>query len=94
MGKFTAAVERAKIDIVPKTVVNMGGGQEKSSSVNAFELLIGLLTSEKLGVRLNEANPGDREKAQAFRDAIMKSIGEQPKTAAEIAEEFWPEVIA
>ncbi len=49
MTKFTAAIEKAKIDIVPKTVMNMGGKDGQGSSVNALEMLIDLLISEKLG---------------------------------------------
>lgn len=73
MTKFTAAVEKAKIDIVPKTVVNMGGG-EQGSSVNAFEMLMSLLVSEKLGVKFDQGNKVESDRVKEIKDSIMKSM--------------------
>jgi len=74
MTKFTAAIEKAKIDIVPKTVVSMGGGTEHGSSVNAFEMLLSLLVSEKLGVKFDQGDKVESERVKEIRDSIMKSI--------------------
>lgn len=85
MTKFTAAIESAKIDIVPKTVVNMGGGQGQGqgSSVNAFEMLLGLLISEKLGVKFSEANKTDEDpRVKSIKESIMKSIDQSAKEQA------------
>ena len=78
MTKFTAAIEKSQIDIVPKTVVNMGG-QEQGSSVNAFEMLINLLISEKLGVKLNSSNKEENAQVQGIKDSIMKAIEQSTK---------------
>ena len=85
MSKFTTAIEKAQIDIVPKTVVNMGG-QEQGSSVNAFEMLLGLLVSEKLGVKFNSENKPENARVQSIKESIMKSI-EQSAKAEETGDE-------
>ena len=79
MSKFTTAIEKAQIDIVPKTVVNMGG-QEQGSSVNAFEMLLGLLVSEKLGVKFNSENKQENARVQSIKESIMKTIEQGAKT--------------
>ncbi len=73
MTKFTAAIEKSQIDIVPKTVVNMGG-QEQGSSVNAFEMLLGLLISEKLGVKFSEDVKVEDARVQSIKELILNSI--------------------
>lgn len=81
MTKFTSAIEKSQIDIVPKTVVNMGG-QEQGSSVNAFEMLLGLLISEKLGVKFNGEAREQDARVQSIKDSIMQSLS-QPAKAEE-----------
>jgi len=85
MTKFTAAIEKAQIDIVPKTVVSMGG-QEQGSSVNAFEMLLSLLVSEKLGVKFSgdakEADP----RVQSIKESIMQSIAQPSKVEEPVIE--------
>lgn len=84
MTKFTSAIEKSKVEIVPKTVVGMGGSG--SSAANAFEMLLGLLISEKLGIKLNEGQDGmENEKVKSIRDNIMKSITESSSESAEQA---------
>lgn len=60
MNSFADAIKEAKIDIVPKTVINSGSNTDGSSS-NAFQSLIMLLLSEKLStlqkLDSNEASP-------------------------------------
>lgn len=85
MGKFTSAIEKSKINIVPNTVVSMGG-EGSSSSANAFEMLLGLLVSEKLGVKFNTASPKEEsDKVKAIKDSIMNFINtavQNPETVA------------
>jgi uncharacterized membrane protein YqiK len=82
MTKFTDAVEKSGIDIVPKTVVSMGG--EGSSASNAFEMLLSLLISEKLGVKLTTGDKKiDSEKIRNIKDTILKSIDESTKNAGD-----------
>jgi uncharacterized membrane protein YqiK len=100
MNKFTAAITAAKIDIVPKTVVNMGSSDgRQSSAVNAFEMLMGLLINEKLGVKLDGQNAGvENEKVKSIKESIFKSIedsdkkdkDDQKKVVAETIEQAAP----
>lgn len=48
MSSFANAIKEGKVDIVPKTLVNAGGNSD-GAGTNAFESLIMLLLSEKLG---------------------------------------------
>lgn len=77
MNKFTAAIQTSKIDIVPKTVVNMGGNDGKGSAVNVFEMLLGLLVSEKLGVNFQENEKQESENVRKIKEAIFKSLQEE-----------------
>lgn len=84
MSKFTQAVEKAKIDIVPKTVISMGSGENGGSAANAFEMLLGLLVGEKLGVKVSDVvNKEDNEKIKAIKESILKSMEEDSKKLAE-----------
>lgn len=72
MGKFTQALEKTGIDIVPETVVSMG---EKSSSVsfNAFEMLLTLLLTKELGVEF-KAKETEDENIKRIKQEILNSI--------------------
>jgi uncharacterized membrane protein YqiK len=80
MNKFTAAIQEAKIDLVPKTVVNMGGGPGQSSTANAFELLIGLLVNEKLGVNLKGEDKPDNPMVRKIKETLLKAMEDGNKT--------------
>ncbi|MDO8685484.1 MAG: SPFH domain-containing protein [Clostridiales bacterium] len=80
MNKFTSAIEKSKIEIVPKTVISMGAGQGQGSSVNAFEMLLGLLISEKLGVKFNEGSKEEEDvRVKSIKESIMKAIDQGAK---------------
>ena len=79
MNRFTSAIEKTGIDIVPKTVISMGGDGHQSN-INAFDMLLTLLISEKLGVSLQNADGGvSDEKVSRIKENIMKSINEENK---------------
>ncbi len=80
MSKFTAAIQQAQIPIVPETVVNMGGA-EQGSNVNAFEMLMGLLVSEKLGVKFGETGKEEDERIKSIKDSILKTLEQSANTA-------------
>lgn len=77
MNKFTNAIQTSQIDIVPKTVVTMGNGDGSNSTANVFEMLLGLLVSEKLGIKLDAGvSKGESEKVKKIKEAIFKSMEE------------------
>jgi len=50
MSRFAEAIERARVDIVPKIVMGGGGGGDGASGgTNVLQALLGVLLSEKLG---------------------------------------------
>ena len=74
MAKFTAAIEKSQIDIVPKTLFTMGGKDGQGSAGNAFETLLNLLISEKLGVKFNEETGEVDERVKSIKESIMGTI--------------------
>ena len=78
MGKLATAIETAKIPIVPSTYVQMGGGGDgegDGGGANAFNLLMTLLSTEKLQATSAPA-PADPDQAESVR-AIKAAIREQ-----------------
>lgn len=86
MNKFTTAIEKSKVEIVPRTVISMGGGQGQGSSVNAFEMLLGLLISEKLGVKFDEGSKEENARVKSIKDSIMETIEQVSKVDAEVVD--------
>ncbi len=71
MDRFSEAVEKAKIDIVPKMVM---GGENGAGGRSAFEALLAVMLSEKLDVDLNPKRaPSNR--AKQVKEEIFKGIG-------------------
>ena len=58
IDKLTDAIKNSRVDLVPKTVVNMGGGTEQSGGSGSvvLETLLKLITLGKLGVSLPESD--------------------------------------
>lgn len=85
MNKFTTAIEKTGVDLVPKTVINMGGGDGKTA--NAFELLMSLIISDKLGLDLtkieSEDNKANNEAIDDIRSSIIESIKKKKETEIE-----------
>ena len=75
MSKFTAALEKSKIDLVPKTVISMGSNENGGSIVNAFEILLGLIVNDKLNIQL-DSNEGkkENEEIKTIKNSILGSI--------------------
>lgn len=75
MNRFTGAIEKSGIDIVPKTFISMGSDKGGGSMANAFELLMGLLVNEKLGLELgDEGSKEEDPKIKSIKDSILKSM--------------------
>lgn len=50
MNNFADAIKTSKVDIVPKTVITSGGGEDGKTVPNAFESLVMLLLSDRLAL--------------------------------------------
>jgi|GEM_PF-3028387 len=72
MGKFTQALEKTGIDIVPETVVAMGE-KASSASFNAFEMLLTLLLTKELDVEFKGKETED-ENINKIKQEILNSI--------------------
>lgn len=84
MNKFTAAVEKSGIEIVPRTVVNMGGSENGSNASNVFQMLLGLIMSEKLGVKLDEgASREESEQVKRLKAQILNGLNENKEKSEE-----------
>lgn len=72
--RFCEAIEKSKVRIVPKTLVNMGG--ENGGASNPLELLLGMIISEKLGVELGKKNKNSEgdENVNKIREEILSSM--------------------
>ena len=70
MDRFSEAIEKAKIDIVPKMVM---GGDSGTGGRSAFEALLAVMLSEKMDVDLDQKRaPSSR--AKQVREEILKGI--------------------
>lgn len=81
MDRFSNAVERSRIDVVPKMVVNNGAN---GSGYSAFEGLMTLLLSEKLGVDVSGSHGGDNQvsdEVRRIRESILQSLAPQSPQA-------------
>ena len=74
--KLTDAITNSKVDIVPKTVVNMGGsGDSNSTNSTIVDALLKLITIDKLGVNINKEIA-----AEATDPQLLKSMAEEYQT--------------
>jgi len=73
MNNFADAIKTAKIDIVPKTVITSGGKDNEAGIPNAFESLVMLLLSDKLGMT-NNAEVHSSPEAKKLKEEIFNKI--------------------
>ena len=73
MSSFANAIKEGNIDIVPKTLINASGSNE-GTGTNAFESLIMLLLSEKLGgLEFNQENDIS-EQVKKIKEELLLQI--------------------
>jgi uncharacterized membrane protein YqiK len=76
LDRFSQAVENAGIEIVPRMVVNGGSGAQQGGTYSAFEGLMMLLLSEKLGVQMSDGAPAhhaNTDEIRRLRESILSS---------------------
>ncbi len=81
LERFSQAIENSGIEVVPRMVVNTGGGEHGGGSYSAFEGLMMLLLSEKLGVPVGEgatANGAASDEIRRLRESILSGLSQPP----------------
>lgn len=84
LDRFSQAVENAGIEIVPRMVVTSGGGEQGGGTYSAFEGLMMLLLSEKLGVQMSDniaSNGAASEEIRRLRESILSSMSRSTQGA-------------
>lgn len=79
LERFSQAIENSGIEVVPRMVVTTGGGENGGGSYSAFEGLMMLLLSEKLGVQVGEgitANGAASDEIRRLRDSILSGLSQ------------------
>lgn len=90
MTKFTSALEKSKIDLVPKTVITMGSDKGGSNTANAFDLLLGLLINDKLGIDMSTGEEKEESpQIKSIKESIMKSFEKNGKSVVDIDSETY-----
>jgi uncharacterized membrane protein YqiK len=85
MERFASAIQATGIDIVPRMVINSGNGGAQSQGFSAFDSLMSLLLSEKLGISMtgNETAAGSDsqmpDEILALRQQILQGL-QSPRT--------------
>ncbi len=76
MERFSTAVERSGVEIVPKMVITNGGNGANGGSFSAFEGLITMLLSDKLGIKVDSKprNSETPDEVKRIRDSILKGL--------------------
>lgn len=69
--KLADAIKNSKVDVVPKTVVNMGGSSENTGNSNVLDTLLKFITLDKLGVSLDGSD-------QNMKKDVAPAAGSQP----------------
>jgi uncharacterized membrane protein YqiK len=76
--KLSDAIKNSKVDIVPKTVVNMGSREkENGSGATILDTLLNLITMEKLGVSIEESKDNEElgaSKKEKDIDILIENI--------------------
>jgi uncharacterized membrane protein YqiK len=78
MNRFAEAIQTARVDVVPRVVVNGSGENGGGSNGNVMEGLLTLLLSEKLNVPVSDRSKERSEESKLLREEILKSLKEKP----------------
>lgn len=73
LDRFSQAVEKSGIDVVPRIVIN-SGGNGSGGNYSAFEALMAMLLSEKLDAFSTEGSVEVSDDVKQIRDSILKSL--------------------
>jgi len=85
MDRFSTAIEKSGVDVVPKLVINGGNGDGNGNggSHSAFEALIAMLLSEKIlpvpTIPADGDGLRDNGQIKRIRDSILAQLSERPE---------------
>lgn len=84
MSRFAEAVEKSRVDVVPRVVVGGNGGEGGASGSSIMEGLLTLLLSDKLNLEVSgsTARP-QNEEAEKLRTEIRQSLSAKTETPLE-----------
>lgn len=77
LERFSEAIEKSGIDIVPKVVFGGGGNGENGGTSSAFEGLMGILLSEKLGIDMAAIARDSKnvpDEVKRLRESILSGL--------------------
>ncbi len=78
MSRFAEAIETARVDVVPKIMINGGGANGSPSTGNVMEALLTLLLADRMAADAAPNPPGPRSAAaEAVRTRIEQGLREQ-----------------
>lgn len=86
MEKFANAIERAKVDVVPRILIKGNGGGEGSADTgtgSVIEALMAMLLSDKLGVSVTDSSsrsPEVEELRKEIRESMRKPSSNNDET--------------
>lgn len=91
VDKLSDAIKNSKVDIVPKTVVNMGGngdnGDGNNGSSTVMDTLLKFITLDKLGVSLDSL-PQEKVTVEVVNESAQEeSENMEKKTSIEVVQE-------
>lgn len=91
VDKLSTAIQNSKVDIVPKTVVQMGGsgdGSQSGTGTNTvMDTLLKFITIEKLGVSLDQNSDINTVKLPEVEKNLKKSEVEEKSTSVDASVE-------
>jgi uncharacterized membrane protein YqiK len=76
MNRFAEAIQQSRVDVVPRIMV--GSGAEGGGTGSIIEALMALLLSDKMGVKVSDAQVERSPEVETLRQQIRQSM--QPKT--------------
>lgn len=75
LNRFAEAIEKAKVDVVPRIVVGSGGGENGSMGSNSLiEALLAMLLSDKLGAMNVESQAARDPSVENLRNQIRQNL--------------------
>jgi len=91
MNRFSEAIERSGVEIVPRMVMTSGDGGKDGKGHSVFEALIALLMSEKLGIKdWQQVNQERSPEIEKIRSSILGDLKEKTDdlTSSEVSKKM------